>query len=156
MGEGNVFSLFTPVGGCTPFPFHITFTGPMSFLGVPNLHSIILQLVPGPFKWYPSPRWGLPESMVREYPSHDRVGYPPSRTGWCTLPHPGQDRMGHPPARSGWGTPSPPPGQVVLRHVTAQVVHVLRFAAGGLSCYYNELHLKILVDLFENYFLTRG
>ena len=41
------------VNRCTPSPSHNTSTGPMSFLGVPHIHPIILQLVPYPFQGVP-------------------------------------------------------------------------------------------------------
>ena len=114
--ECNVFSLFTPGGGgglpnlhpiilpLVPYPF---WGG-----GLPNLHPIILPLVLGPF-----PGEGVPQSQMGGTPgwgppSQARMGYPPySKVGIAHTPA----RMGYPLARSGWGTPWPgmgvPPSQ---------------------------------------------
>ena len=80
MREGNSFSLSVHTREGTPSPSHNTSTGPISFLGVPHLHPIILPLVPYPFQGLP----GQDRVQVR-------TGYPPDRSGWGT-PQTGQDR----------------------------------------------------------------
>ena len=46
--------------------------------------------------------------------------------------HPSQNRTGV-PRRTGTGVP-PPPGKIMLGHVAPQMVCLLQFPAGGLSC----------------------
>ena len=93
-GEGTVFTgvCLSTRGGT---PSHNTFTGPMSFLGVPHLHPLMLPLdapVTGPRSL---PRW-----EVFPWPGQDGV-FPPPPQNMMVLPPP--------PARSGWGMPPPPP-----------------------------------------------
>ena len=75
----------------------------MSFLGkgVPNLHPIILPLVPCPFWGYPSAWSQVPSRRTPPPPSQDWVGYTP----W-----PEQDGVS-PPSQDRMGTPLPWPGR---------------------------------------------
>ena len=91
------------------------------------------------------PRWGVPQSWLGTTKwgtsSQIRMGYPwPGQDG---VPPPGQDRVS--PSQD-WGIPQPgqdelqgipgyPSGQVTLGHIMLRAERLLRFPAGGLSCY---------------------
>ena len=76
---------------------------------------------------YPNPSQGVPQSLV-EVPQ----SWPGCSPGWVP-PAPARSGWGTPLARSEWGPP--PPGQVTLEQVMPRAVRLLRFSAGGLSCF---------------------
>ena len=117
MGEGNIFSLFTVVGGGYPCQVWMVGGYPVAGLGWGGTPSQV-RGVPRPgldgggYLGYPPVRsgwWGYPPGqvwIVGGYPWYPST----TRTGWGT-PH--QDWMGYPPpstTRTGWGTPSPRSG----------------------------------------------
>ena len=110
----------------TASPPHNTFTGPMSFLGVPQ-SQVGGTLIPGR---YPPARtgWGTlwpGQDGVTAQP--ERMGYPLARTGWEPL---GQDRDGVHSllVKTGWGTLGQDRDGVPLPIRTAQHALAMRRA----------------------------
>ena len=89
--------------------------------GIPHPHSIILRLVPCPVTPVPGQKW--------EYSSHIR-GYPSTRQK-VPQSQPEQDRI-PPPTHTHTHTV-----QVMFGQVAPWTVCLLRFPAGGLSCFRN-------------------
>ena len=104
-------------GRVTPSPSHNTSTGPMSFLGGTPVTGP--RFLPGR---YPSPRWGVPQSLV---PGPFLGGTPvPDGVPQDGYTPPG---MWYPLARSGWvGTPGWGIGQQVGVLATRRAVCLLR------------------------------
>ena len=108
--NGRLFVHFVHHQGVTPSPSHNTSTGPMSFLGVPHLHPIILPLVPCPFPGG-VPQWLVPGPIPGGTPvpgggtSVPDVGYPSPRWEWKGSPIWGKGlHDGVPPGRYiSWG-----------------------------------------------------
>ena len=97
----------------TPSPSRNTSTGPMSFPGATPVAGP--RSLPG---GYPSHRWRVPQSQMREVPKSTQSGTP------------SQDRKGYPPGQVRMGYPR----QVTLGRVMPQTVLLLQFPTGELSC----------------------
>ena len=152
-------------GGVTPSPSHNTSTGLMSFLGtpvigpgslprgypslgsggggVPQSQAEDTPVLGGTDGVPPCQDWGTPPPPARSGQGTPQpgLGYTPCQgtlqSGQNSVPPPpSQVRTGVPPlARSGWDIP-PSPGHVTLEQVMPRAVRLLRFPAGGLSCFH--------------------
>ena len=138
MGEGNIFSLFTVVGGGVPLPGLDGGGGTLSQVwgGTPSQVRGVPQpgLDGGGYLGYPPVRsgwWGYSPGqvwIVGGYPWYPST----TRTGWGT-PH--QDWMGYPPpstTRTGWGTP---PTQVWMVGGTRGTPTPMRQSSIASTCY---------------------
>ena len=134
MREGNIFSLFTLVGGGLPHPAGGGYPIPGLNWGYP-----ILLMGGTPSKI----------SMGGEYPrvppTQDWMGYPPlSRTGWATSPHPDLG-WGTPPVQD-WMYPLPPP---VRRQIS---IESTCYVAGGMPLAFTQEDFLVQVSTTQDSF----